>query len=334
MVLVFFACQKDWSESFPPDITTSPNYPLSLVEVIAFFAEYKNTPVNSLGDSTKFIDLEPLWDESSIGYSELGKEILIVPLPDSAFNALNNGRTGGKLLFSMSGPDSVTADIVVYVADSAYYQTSNGIMDFNTFTGAYIFYDIAQNFKYLLYADSGVIVGGTDTLLTSQTTSIMDRQDCGFTRIEFQSLECKEVEVALQLDCYEVTNIALVWLGNDCGGGGGGGGGNNINYWSAFNGTLPISYFQANPSALPPGFDINLFRDLVQVAQKLNLTQGKIGWLINNRTFIPHLANFIENHEQEEGALDYAKDHFNLLVSDQEYRDMVKKSFGWPAILM
>ncbi len=168
LLFTLFACQKDPSELFPNQVdsafSATPNYPVSLAEAITYFGEFQSIAVSNL-DAFTFIKMEPKWDEASIGYSLSGKEIITVPLPDSAFQQLNQGRTGAKLLFSKSGPDSVTADLVVYVADSAYYQATNGVLEFSTFTGAYVYFDLSQQFRYAISVDSGAVVGGTDTIL-------------------------------------------------------------------------------------------------------------------------------------------------------------------------
>ncbi len=253
------------------------------------------------------------------------------------FKSANHGRTGAKLLFSKIGPDTINADLVVYVADSTYYAACNGDLDFQTFTGAYVFFDLAQHFRYAIYVDSGAVLGGTDSLLINPVLSTQDRQqDCEHYSIQYQ-VKCEVAQASVEcLNWHEIS----IWVCNDelgsagpgggAGSGGGGSGGGSTGtgggtgsggtgtntypiYWLLFTGGLPISYFEEHQEELPAGFDLATFIQLNEIVQELDFTNEEkelLEWLLArpNLTPIIHSVLIGRAHTNPEGYAAWLKE--------------------------
>jgi hypothetical protein len=147
---------------------------------MARFAELQDAPASSFSDDNDFIKLEPVWSQATLSQSQSGKDIVIVPLPDSLLRSLNDGRAGAKLLFSKDGPDTIVAEILVYAADSAYLAGKGTGPEFGDFTGLYIFYDIGQHFKNGILMEDGAPIGRIkSTTRTSGTAPgmVSDREN-------------------------------------------------------------------------------------------------------------------------------------------------------------
>ncbi len=362
LLFSLFSCQKDRSApvQFDPGLAAAQNYPISLAEAMVFFSKKQGSVMNSL-DESQFIKMEPRWNDAFIGQALSGREILTVPLPDSMFKSANHGRTGAKLLFSKIGPDTINADLVVYVADSTYYAACNGDLDFQTFTGAYVFFDLAQHFRYAIYVDSGAVVGGTDTILVDHIMPVSDREvHCVQINVNYLVPTC---EVVVALDCaWYMTNITLsIWScdnfvntgggppnpGNTSGGGGGssgGGGGTpgdslNINsypiYWLAFTGGLPISFFEEHTNELPAGFDLATFiqlNEIVQICKFTNAEKELIQVMTDNPELVPAIHAFLSSHninpptEDNDPPLPHSNDKVVAVAVAKAYLTMLQQN--------
>ncbi|MBK7935621.1 MAG: hypothetical protein IPJ82_00360 [Lewinellaceae bacterium] len=153
------------TENFPQvndQKASEKNFPINVTEARAYFERLDLNPSSSFGDGESYTFLktiEPDWNLAFIGYSQSGKEIVTIPLADSSLSALNQGRAGAKLIFSKTTEDSISVSILIFLADTAYYQGNAGVLNFNTFTGLYLLLDIGQHFEAGLNVIAGSPVG-------------------------------------------------------------------------------------------------------------------------------------------------------------------------------
>ncbi|MCC6458937.1 MAG: hypothetical protein IT260_00610 [Saprospiraceae bacterium] len=364
LTLSFVSCHKDAQDGLGTmqSLTSGPtqHYPISLSEVLKFYASGGEQQGNPL-DAEKIIALEPKWDEAFTGQSVSGREILVVPLPDSMLKSINHGRAGARLLFSKYSADSIQADLLVYVADSAWHQNNSGVFDLSTFTGALAFYDVGQHFRHAMYVQAGVPIAGTD-LISTQTAVIADDRDvhCQDYTVSFITSICTDVVIAL--DCPEVNvyintftfqHCTTVYTGgggsgtggNSGGGGSGGsnnggnGGGNSYNPYTdfalLFNGTIPLNVFLANGGQLPEGYTSESFKQLVSANNSFKFTPRQIDSLLKHPEYIPIIYNALFNPVGEEAAilkevLDFALAHgltpteFQYLLLNYPYFQKIK----------
>lgn len=318
MLLSLFSCHKDFQPPLPehPQPTAKPNYPITLFEAMAHFAELQDAPASSFSDETKFIELNPVWQEAGTSQSQSGKDIVVVPLADSSLRVLNGGRVDAKLLFSKDGPDEITAEILVYVADSAYHAAYNGNFSLSNFSGSFSFYDIGQNFLRGVYVEDGEPVGKLDSVSRyfQGVTQVEDRYDndcCEQVSVIYRVKCYPDLEYDLEVFCY-ITEHYTVCHCTDIGGGGstggspggttGGttGGTNNGNgntggtsnndpnsiFWDVFFGRVPIGIFIQNPSQLPDGFDIEMFQDFMGLHAFFRFTPKQLEDLKKRPDFI------------------------------------------------
>jgi hypothetical protein len=179
--------------------------------------------VKSFQDKTSFnfLSVDPLWEQAFVGHSQSGREIVIVPLPDNSLSDDNQGRMGAKLLFSKPSEDTVTANVLVYLADTAYYRANNQVLDFSTFTGLYIFFDVDQRFIKGIRMENGAIVGKVKSIYREGSPGAPDRNDdpeCDCTTHLDAVFECPQAFVYCHSVIVESEEC-------NCGGGGPGGGG-------------------------------------------------------------------------------------------------------------
>lgn len=314
LLFSLFSCQKDRSEPAVVQpalaLLVAPNYPISLAEAMLFFSTAQSTIVNQFGDNQAFIEMAPDWSHAVAGQSLTGRDVITVPLPDSAMHAYNDGRVGAKLQFSKTGQDSIAADLVVYVADSSHHDAVSGQLEFNTFTGVYVYYDIGQNFKYAILVDSGTVVAATDSFSIDQTNpSTTDRcEDYIEATIIYHEYVC--VDVAFSPHCEWVKKYLHFW---HCAGGGtnepsgtnppnnssgepgnnNGGGGlgnpNNVNtdYWLNYVQNFSTSFFDPNATIeLPEGFTAEQLQQLIELFHQLPLTPAEFHTLLNQVSFV------------------------------------------------
>lgn len=268
------------------------------------------------GDDTisfNFVSMEPSWEQAFVGQTQSGRETVIVPVPDSLLKFLNQGRSGAKLLFSKISPDTIFANLLVYLADSAYYQDNNHLLDFNTFTGLYVLLDIEQRFITGVRMHGGIPVGRVKSLSRQSSPNPEDRddtfdEDC-ITYFESILAPCPPQAFT---ECYDVTIVET----EDCDGPGSGGGGGSgtttggsgngggtstgggtggttnppttPTYWDVFSGQIPIELFTG---ALPPGFDLQLFQQLVDIVKAHHFSVEQVKWLMDHTGFIPVIWN-------------------------------------------
>jgi hypothetical protein len=252
--------------------------------------------------------MDPEWSLASAGQSLTGRDVITVPLPDSAMHAYNDGRVGAKLQFSKTGQDSIAADLVVYVADSSHHDAVSGLLDFNTFTGAYVYYDIGQNFRYAILVDSGTVVASTDSFnLLQISPEVLNRCEDEFeVTITYFEYVCGLFAFNSFSDCHWVKKTLTFWAG--CGGGvtepgdppGGGepgnnnnGGGpsnpNNVNtdYWLNYVQNFSTSFFDPNGTIeLPEGFTAEQLQQLIELFHQLPLTPAEFHTLLNQVSFV------------------------------------------------
>ncbi|MEQ1744568.1 MAG: hypothetical protein ABMA02_04025 [Saprospiraceae bacterium] len=270
-IACFFACTKDKIQPFPDQFENSAKYPISLFEAKDFFSTFRTSNPNGLTDN-EFIELDPLWHQATLSHSPSGKEIIVVPLPDSTLRAMNDDKVGAKLLFSKNGPDSIVAEILVHVVDSAYFEAKNHQPVLADFSGLFIFYDLTQTFKVGLMMANGVPVRKLKSAQRSTSTgsTVVPRNDNETTEdcidhiySQLVQYPCPHVDIPLT-DCYRFEVIITTVCNSTDGGGGGGNGGtngdtggssvgggttggsNNANefqtvLWLVYNGHLPIS---------------------------------------------------------------------------------------------
>ncbi|MBL7798071.1 MAG: hypothetical protein JNJ90_16385 [Saprospiraceae bacterium] len=342
MLLSLFSCHKDFQPPLPehPQPTAKPNYPITLFEAMAHFAELQDAPASSFSDETKFIELNPVWQEAGTSQSQSGKDIVVVPLADSSLRVLNGGRVDAKLLFSKDGPDEITAEVVLYIADSAYYYSKNQMPDIADFTGVFAFFDIGLNFKYGITVDSGMPVGKVDSIFRSTTSGSANyrtdtpNEDC-FTQIHTVIIHCPQAYSS----CFDIMWVVTVICNSGPGGGttggttgstsggttggtnnggtnGGTSGNNNDPYgtfWDVFFGRVPMGIFTNNPSILPPGFDTTLVRNFIDIHGFFRFTPKQLQDLQKRPDFIAVLHEVYAawfdvdyDPEQPDGRPDFA----------------------------
>jgi hypothetical protein len=336
ILALLFSCTKDQNTSLPDPIGSDSNVhtlqPISLVEAMHFFSKAVEESSGTLVAEDQFIEMSPLWHLASTGVTMSGREVISVPLPDSALVAENQGRVGARLLFGKTAQGEITADVVVHLADSAYQASNQSVWDFSTFSGIYAFFDLEQRFKYAMQVDSGVLVAGSDSITTSTITTseggTLDRSPC-FAPYTFSVTVCR---VAFMDPCVYVTYTMTVhvWIcsGSPTGGGGGGsgnpnggdgpGGGisshnNNINYWNAYLQNLPTNYFSLEPNlVLPPGFDLEVFQKLVEIVNGLELTDMQFASLLSRPGWVSAIHTAFKKNIPEariKAVLDFAIAH-------------------------
>ncbi len=326
-ILLAYACHKDYQSPLPdyPQPAAKQNYPITLFEAMARFAELQEAPASSFSGDNDFINLEPVWSQATLSQSLSGKDIVVVPLPDSLLRSLNDGRAGAKLLFSKDGPDIIIAEILVYAADSAYFEAKNHVPEFVDFSGVYIFFDLSQTFKHGLMVENGVPTGKikSATKSTTSDTATTPREDNNPTEdcidhVYLQTVQVPCVDIAA-IGCSSVINIVFTICHNSSTGGPGGGGGstggpsngpggNNLSsefqtlLWSIYNGSLPISVID-NISAvgtyLPAGLTlagVKMLVDIQSICQFSSAEKHMMDWLQNNSAYIPEIHAFLMNH--------------------------------------
>ena len=96
-------------------------FPITAEEAKAYFEKLDLHASNSLNGSNSysFIGVDPMWNSAFTGYSQSGREMIMVPLADSSIRTLNDGRADAKLLFTKISADTITAQIILYIADTA-----------------------------------------------------------------------------------------------------------------------------------------------------------------------------------------------------------------------
>jgi hypothetical protein len=295
---------------------------ISINEARQFF-ENQYSAFSGFSDSAyAMVKVEPDWDWAFISHSISGNEIAVVPLKDTLLRHMNEGRAGAKLIFQKIGGDSILANVLVYCADSAYYAAYAGSMQFENFTGSYLFFDIGMNFEHGVYVENGSPLGRVMSLSAGSggSTASLDRINC-FTRLVTIHHPCY-VPIAFDEGwCHSV--ITVVWCVNDDGGitdpiipylppmpGGGGGagggqgnppsgggsGGNNPPveipfqaFWDIFLGNTPVDALLNFGDELPSGEwenNVELMQQFQQIQQGNGFSPNQLRWLAQNTSFI------------------------------------------------
>lgn len=329
LLLSLLGCRKDTLIPIDTDNKTTSstqNYPISVEEALTFFSNIDLTSSQSFGNASHaFINLDPVWAQAVVSHSQSGKEILVVPLADTSIRSLNNGRADAKLLFSKPSPDSISAQILLYEADSTYFASCAGTIEFATFSGVFALFDLGYNFQNAVYVESGAPVALLDSFRIQEYGGAVDRYDCEAVFDIYVLCDPPHAPVFTNNssgDCY-----AAMWIspaicdegggggsgGGGTGGGGGGtgggsggsggsgggssggsGGGGSTNppagptYWDVFSGEIPVGAFTG---ALPPGFDLQLFQQLVDIINAHHFSVDQVKWLMSHTDLIPIIWN-------------------------------------------
>lgn len=306
-----FGCRKDHFDAISD--TSKQFYPISVTEAKRQFNLELQNPRSFT--SNPFIQLLPIWDSARVSGTLSGKEVVVVPIADSTLLHLNDNRMDAKLVFDKVGPDSIKAQILVYVADSAYYHGLSGNMTVQNFTGLVMYYDISQNFEYGISVRNGEAIGKVDSIYQQyDPNNTYDRAWCikqttitkpcprHFTQSNSDELcVIKETIITMEECAGSVGSGSGGTGGGNTGGGStgggnngngssgsGGGGGNEGNYnkekdfWANLWGGFPLSAFK--DSEIPPGFTRTLIDQLMQINNEL--TTGKLS---------PSQLNYLQN---------------------------------------
>ncbi|MEQ1745775.1 MAG: AHH domain-containing protein [Saprospiraceae bacterium] len=322
MLVSFFSCHKDYSSSLPEAVEhkSQPNYPITLFEAMAHFANVQ--PTSSL-TGNEFLDLDPLWPQAYLSQSQLGTDIVVVPLADTSLRVLNDGCVDAKLLFSKEGPDEISVEILVYVADSAYHVSSGGHYSLDSFTGVLTFYDIGQNFRHGVYLKNGAPLGIVDSMTQvaqtpNQVQPRTNNDCCRTVTITYREICWRDQAAHVDGDgdiiyCWRTVHSTVC----DCVGGGGNGGTTTSNggttggtpigngnggstgdydhrlatLWAVLRGHIPIGIFSQNPTLLPPGFDTVLVRKFMTINNFFNFSFSQLEALQKRPDLILALYN-------------------------------------------
>ncbi|MFN4256480.1 MAG: hypothetical protein ACK4Q5_15875 [Saprospiraceae bacterium] len=332
MLFAWAGCQKD-RELTEQNAPTEPNYPITIQEAILRFSEIGISNTQSFNDSAAgrpFVDMEPQWGNAFLSHSTSGREIVIVPLPDSSLRTLNDGRVGAKLIFFKKGIDSVDVSILLYAADSSYFAAKHGQLDFEDFTGMYAFFDVKYNFSHGLFMDSGEPIVAVDSVFSGEHSvgGSLDRQDC-ITKLLSITYDCSVAfdgaqyctEYFTTTECGRTIGLGGsgtggTGTGSGTGGGGGTTGNNNsnngnnnggtytnplTNVYNVFNGSVPVDVFLANGGTLPSGFSTETVQQFIQIRNHgVNFNSAQLQWMLDHPTFVPVIHGILFGPQQGE----------------------------------
>ncbi|MCE7924856.1 MAG: hypothetical protein DYG98_17535 [Haliscomenobacteraceae bacterium CHB4] len=337
LLVLHFGCRKEIF--LPPEeiaqvVANSPNYPISVEEAQVFYSNARLSQVNSVANDAKpFVRLEPVWDQAYSSLTLSGREIIVVPLADSSIRVNNQGRADAKLLFRKVSTDSIVARILLYAADSVYHASQGYTLNFNNFTGVFALFDLTFNFEDGVVVESGVPVKSVDSASVVPRGEVLDREEVECDQVTDVFVYTTCVIAYTNNYCYEVADTYIWWDCHPTGGGGSTGGGGTstggngggssntsptITYWDVFSGQIPVGAFTGS---LPPGFDMQLFQQLVDIVIANHLSANQVDWLMDHSDFIPVIWNASgPNQTGEEWAaivpvLDFAIEH--KLIVDQ-----------------
>lgn len=242
-LLVFLVgCQKDHflpAPSASDHRLQTTHFPISIGEAQKHFeqlGEVKPVALNSLDEEKVYLgEVAPDWGNAFLGTAVTGQEMAIAPLVGNNLSTLNQGRAGIKLLFSKSGADSINVQLLVYVLDSSYQVSTHGVPSWSTFTGLFLFFDLAQNFKHGVRVINGVPMGKVVNIrVESGYQQAEDRGD-GDCATHFTSVltdcimafsDCSDVSIVGYEECGSgfAGGVSSGGGGSTTGGGNGGGG--------------------------------------------------------------------------------------------------------------
>ena len=250
----------------------------------------KPVALNSLEEKVYLGSVTPDWANAFLGTAVTGQEVAIAPLSGNKLSELNAGRVGIKLLFAKVGADSIAANLLVYVSDSAYHLSSQGQPSFNNFTGLFLFFDLAQNFKHGVRVINGVPMGKVASVSSAAYQGGEDRDE-GNCRTHFASMlnDC----IPGFSDCRLTSAPMTIMAYEECGPGGfgGGGGGGSSTTGSTSGGTgnggtptffipdpnlpsflhafywIPLNLWSAQNVVMPPGYDLGLVEKLQKIRE-------------------------------------------------------------------
>ena len=254
------------------------------------------------------------------------------------------------MLFSKLGADSISLEILLYVADSAYYSTSAQEINFNSFTGFFVFFDIGLHFKYGVNMVNGSPVGPIiDVHMGSAQQLSNDRADiyC-FIVLEEILVEC----IAFS-DCVSVLTIEGLdcvsfggggggggngggngsgsggGTGGNTGGGGGGGGGSYIDtttnlpydfyeevHYSVIFSVIPVHIFVQGGGNLPPTLNVEKAIQLVQMNNSCHFSLEQRNWLVSNSNYIGIFHGYLNNHAMSAAAIQTVMETLTAMMNN------------------
>ncbi|MBL7826762.1 MAG: hypothetical protein JNJ57_09035, partial [Saprospiraceae bacterium] len=239
--IFYWSCQKEPFNQNPATKTGAevPTATISIEAAQAYFQTHASTVSSAVDDEAiRFVRMMPDWDHVQLDTALSGRQMLVVPLLDQTLSNLNQGRSGATLLFSQNGPDTITADVLVFIADSVYYEQNNHTINFNNFTGVFLFLDLSQRFKFGVAVRNGVPVGPA-TEVSAVNVNVADDREGG---INYE--DCVERQMHFWVECNAMASgecNTWVWITYlDCSGvipGGTGNGWGNPNSYGGGGGS-------------------------------------------------------------------------------------------------
>jgi hypothetical protein len=272
-----------------------------------------------------------------------GRQIVVAPLQDSTFVAVNDGRTGLRLLVSNLGGDTLNVEIMLFIADSSYFYSSSQEINFNNFSGIYALFDIGFHFKGGVRVVNGAPVGGVKSILRQGQLSPSEDRDDGNCFPVFEIIyepclitfdDCVETVVIESEDC-----VNDPWDSNTGGGTSGGGGGTgtgtgggsgtgtgggtgtgtgggtgtpppftNTHWYFIYFTNMPVHLFIQGGGELPPGLSIEQAEKLRQLNEVCQFNNVQLDWLANNSYIIGLFLEYLATSPNQESAVVSIKD--------------------------
>jgi hypothetical protein len=326
------ACKKDGLDKFDShlDSKSIQNHAISIAEAKSYLQSLNLPAASSLiGDSLRIlnIDIDPDWEDAYLSQSLSGRDIVVAPLTDKSLSDLNDGRVGVRLLFSRQGSDTITVEIMLYVADSSYFFSGSQDLNFNTFTGFYALFDLGLHFKGGVNVVNGQPVGAVKDIVRGNLLSLADDRDDGDCNLASEVFY-QECPMIASSGCEEEIVVWVTYCvndpwGDDGAGGGtgggtgtgtGGGGGSGIpNPWAnthwhyIFSTSIPVQWFVQGGGVLPTGLSIEDAEKLRQLNNDCQFNAAQLNWLANNSYMIPLFLEYLASNPNKESAVSNIK---------------------------
>lgn len=90
--------------------------------------------------------VNPKWDDYHFGFTDIGKEFLIVPIIDTANSKVPNNRNRLLLITKDSMGNSLTGHSLIYIPYKQYNKLKVGDFNLDDFSGAFIYTDAIGHF--------------------------------------------------------------------------------------------------------------------------------------------------------------------------------------------
>jgi hypothetical protein len=322
------SCKKDVLDSVGsrPTSVSSGNHAISIAEARSYL-QTLNLPVASslVGDSLRIlnIDIDPDWDEAYLSQSLSGRDIVVAPLADKSLSELNDGRAGARLLFSRQGGDTITVEVMLYVAESSYFFSSSQDLNFHTFTGFYALFDLGLHFKGGVNVVDGQPVGSVKEMARGNMLSLADDRDDGDCNLASEVFY-QECPMIASSGCEEEIVVWVTYCVNDpwgddgAGGGTGGGTGTgtgggsgsgipnpwaNTHWHYIFSTSIPVQWFVQGGGLLPAGLSIEDAEKLRQLNNNCQFNAAQLNWLASNSYMIQLFLDYLGSSPNQESAI-------------------------------